>query len=376
MRPLIVVVATLLLISGAVPAVAAVSSAPPLPVFGAFAGAPPDVTAASWILYDETFDKVLAQHDADERRAMASTTKIMTALVALDLPSLNFPVTVSKRAADIGEAEAGLVEGEVLTMQQLLTAMLVRSGNDAAMAVAEGVAGSVEAFVDMMNAKAVALGLENTHFENPHGLDELGHYTTARDLLTMALVAMQNPLFAQLVRTQTVRLPNAPDGTIRVISTTNQLLSTYDGAIGVKTGYTNAAGHVLVAAAERDGRTLYAVVMGSTDSFADAAALLDYGFSKFGVIDVIMSGATYAQRRVSDTSDPMTAESGVEAFSSLEDPVTVETEFEGNTPVAVARIGGVAVGTSELTGEDAEHLPTLHDALGWISTYWSWLWGR
>jgi serine-type D-Ala-D-Ala carboxypeptidase (penicillin-binding protein 5/6) len=371
---LVVLAATVL--GGAVPASASVLDVPPLPVFGAFSGAPPQVTAASWILYDDTFDRVLGEQDPDTPRPMASTTKIMTALVALQYGDLDENVTVSELAADVGEAEAGLVPGEVLTLRELLSAMLVRSANDAAIAVAEGVAGNIETFVDLMNEKARELGLENTHFANPHGLDATGHFTTARDLLTMARVAMENPVFATLVRTQTIRLPDTPDGSQRILHTTNELLGSYEGSIGVKTGYTDAAGHVLVAAAQRDGRRLYAVVMGSTDSFGDAEALLDYGFSEFGVVEVIMKGTTYAQRRVASAADDMAADSTIETFASREEPVTVHTEFDGVVPVVSATVGDQAVGQSQLVGPEVEPLPTLGEAFRWISRYWTWLWGR
>jgi D-alanyl-D-alanine carboxypeptidase (penicillin-binding protein 5/6) len=357
-------------------AAASPTEVPPLPVFGGFVGAPPQITAASWILYDDTFGEVLAEHNSDVPRPMASTTKIMTAIVALENGDLDQSIRVTQQAVDVGEAEVGLVAGEALTLRQLLTAMLVRSGNDTAIAVAQGIGGTVEKFVQMMNDKAQSMGLVNTHFANPHGLDENGHYTTAQDLLTMARVAMENPVFATAVRTQTVRLPDTPDGTLRVVTTTNQLLRSYQGAIGVKTGYTGRAGHVLVAAAEREGRRLYAVVMGSTDSFSDAAALLDYGFGEFGVIEVIMSGITYAQRRVATETDDLEAGSTVEAFTSLEGPVTLEAGFDEATPVVTARVGGVEVGVSELVGSNVHPLPTLEDALGWVGRYWSWLWGR
>ena len=374
-RSSLVLLSIALLVLPATPALGAVREVPPLPIYGAFAGAPPEVTAEAWILYDDTFQRVLAEQNPDERRAMASTTKIMTSLVTLESGDLDQSVIVSARAAEIGEAEAGLVEGETWTVRDLLTAMLVRSANDAAVAVAEGVAGSVEGFVALMNTKARDLGLEHTQFVNPHGLDASGHFTSARDLLTMARTAMEKPLFATLVRTQTARLPNAPDGTVRIVHNTNLLLGLYPGAIGVKTGYTGSAGLVLVAAAENSGRRLYAVVMGSTDSFGDAAALLDYGTSQFGVIDVIMEGVTYAQRRSSGTTADMAATSSVKTFAAKEEPVTLRTGFERAIPVVTASIGGRNVGETTLVGADAPGLPTLKDALAWAGRYWSWLWG-
>ncbi|NOY54865.1 MAG: D-alanyl-D-alanine carboxypeptidase [Actinobacteria bacterium] len=375
-RITLVLLSIVAMVATATPAAGAIRDVPPLPVHGAFSGAPPDVTAEAWILYDDTFDRVLAEHNADERRAMASTTKIMTALVALEQGNLDDPIRISARAAGIGEAEAGLVEGETWTLRDLLTAMLVRSANDAAVAVAEGVGGSVDDFVALMNGKARSLGLENTHFVNPHGLDAPGHFTSARDLLTMARVAMKNPLFATLVRTQTARLPDAPDGTERIVHNTNQLLGSYAGAIGVKTGYTGKAGLVLVAAAENSGRRLYAVVMGSTDSFADAAALLDYGATEFGVIEVIMKGVTYAQRRSSADVQDMAADSTVKTFAAKEETVTLRTGFQGVIPVVTATIGDERAGEAALVGADSSHLPTLRDALGWVGRYWSWLWSN
>jgi len=281
------------------------------------------------------------------------------------------------RAAFVGGAGS---TGVTLEMNQnfagFLTAMLVRSANDAAVAVAEGVAGSVEEFVALMNAKAVDLGLENTQFANPHGLDAPGHFTSARDLLAVARVAMENPVFATLVRTQTVRLPDEPDGTERIVRNTNQLLGTYQGAIGVKTGYTGDAGLVLVAAAEQSGRRLYAVVMGASDSFGDASALLDYGSAEFGVIDVIMEGATYAQRRTSTTTQELAASSTVKMFVDKQQPITLRTGFRGAVPVLTATIDDQSLGASELVGADPPSLPTLKDALAWAERYWTWLWGN
>ncbi|GIU93001.1 MAG: hypothetical protein KatS3mg011_1907 [Acidimicrobiia bacterium] len=269
----------LLLVVGLTP----IASPPPDPIPSR---PTPSVTAQAWILYDDTFDLVLAEEEADQRRPMASTTKIMTALVALRHSEPGELVAVSRTAADVGESEIGLVAGERLPMAQLLSAMLVRSANDAAMAVAEHIGGTVDGFVEMMNSTAQELGLTNTHFANPHGLDAPDHYSSARDLLRLTLAAMDDPRFAQAVSSVRVRLPDSPSGAPRVAETTNRLLRDYPGAIGVKTGFTSRAGLVLVAAAERDGRRLYAVVMGSTDHFGDATALLDHGFSAYPLLSL------------------------------------------------------------------------------------------
>lgn len=256
--------------------------------------ADPTVSAASWILYDADAELVLASSNADAERPMASTTKIMTALVTMKYGDLDEIVTVSQRAADVGEAEVGLVAGERLPLRILLEALVVRSANDAAMAVAEHIGGTVEAFVELMNAEAEAMGLQHTHFENPHGLDGEDHYSSASDLLQMGLAAMSYPEFREMAMTREASFPNAPDGTERHLSSTNIMLETYPGTIGVKTGYTGRAGLVFVTGAVRDGRTLFAVVMGSEGErahFADASRLLDWGFERFKGVAMVSSGS-------------------------------------------------------------------------------------
>ncbi len=275
------------------------SPAPPdlhLPVPTAEYRPAPDVTAASWIVFDATDGIVLASRNADEPRAMASTTKMMTALIALEELNADDNVPVSQRAADIGEAEIGLEAGEQLPAGELIESMIVRSANDAAIAVAEAIGGDVETFVELMNARAAELGLTRTTFSNPHGLDAEEHVSTARDLLRLGLAAMANPDFRSAASLTEVSLPPAPDGTPRIAQTTNDLLLTYDGAIGVKTGFTFQAGLVLVAAAERDGRTIYAVVMGSEGigaHFSDAAALLDHGFGGHELVRAVAGESVF-----------------------------------------------------------------------------------
>ena len=264
---------------------------------------PPNVSAKSWIVFDATDGIVLGSRDADVVRPMASTTKIMSALVALEQSTPEQVVTVSQNAADAGEAEIGLVAGEQLLMEDLIATMVVRSANDSAVAVAEAIGGSTESFVALMNSRARELGLTRTSFVNPHGLDADGHASTARDLLRLGLTAMANPEFRRMAALREFDLGPTPDGTPRLARSTNDLLETYPGAIGVKTGFTFQAGLVLVAAAEREGRTVYAVVMGSEGAgahFADASALLDYGFEGNELVravagDSISDGALLAR---------------------------------------------------------------------------------
>lgn len=269
-------------------AVAALSvslAVPPVPLVALDPGDPPGVTAPSWVLYDETNDVVLAEAMADAERSPASVTKVMTALVVRDHTESDDLVLISTTAAATGEAEIGVYPGELWTVEDLLAAMMVRSGNDAAVALAEHVGGSVEGFAAMMNDKAAALGLAHSHFVNPHGLDHPDHYSSARDQLTIALAALDDPVLARLVRTKVVAFRKDPNGIPRRAVNTNRLLGAYPGVIGVKTGFTGQAGRVLVAAAEQGGRTLVSVVMGSDDHFEDTRQLLEWGFDTFDVGD-------------------------------------------------------------------------------------------
>lgn len=341
-----------MLIASAVPAMAAPLQVPAPPREGiTFPENPPVVSAPSWILFDADASVVLASQAPDDERSMASTTKIMTALVALKYGDLDDRVVVSERAAAVGESEIGLVPGEEFPLSMLLTAIVVRSANDAAMAVAEHVGGSVEGFADMMNDEAAELGLTHSHFANPHGLDEEGHYSSARDLLTIGLAVMDYPEFREMATTREAVFPDAPDGTRRVATATNRLLDTYAGMIGVKTGYTNKADLVLVGAAERENRTLFSVVMGSTGAgghFVDTAILLDFGFDRFRTIEVATEGSRYEPdepvRLVEVDPDPLPEEE--------EPPVVVQTrrESDGDPPTVLTALGWVERWFEELTG--------------------------
>ncbi len=249
----------------------------------------PEITAKAWLLYDADSGVTIAEHNAHEARPMASVTKIMTSLVVVENAALDESVRVSARAEAVGEAEIGLFVGELWSVADLLAAVMVRSGNDAAMALAEHVGGTVEGFAEMMNAKAEALGLEDTHFVNPHGLDSKEHYTTASDLRIMAEAAMRHPYLSRMMRTLEVEFKPNPRGVTRVANTTNKLLGVYPGVIGVKTGFTSKAGRVLVSAHEHNGRTLIAVVMGSADHFADTRELLDYGSQVWSLRDRLVA---------------------------------------------------------------------------------------
>ena len=215
------------------------------------------------------------------RLPMASTTKIMTALCALELADADTLITVDARAVGVEGSSIYLREKEQLTILQLLYALQLASDNDAAVAIAIGTAGSVEAFADHMNQKATSLGLENTHFENPHGLDSEQHYTTARELALIAREVLKHPLLRTICATKKITIPQAEAQGVRMLINHNKMLRYYDGAIGVKTGFTKKSGRCLVSAAERDGLTLIAVTLCAPDDWNDHTRMLDAGFAAY-----------------------------------------------------------------------------------------------
>ncbi|HRX03634.1 MAG TPA: D-alanyl-D-alanine carboxypeptidase family protein [Anaerolineae bacterium] len=234
----------------------------------------PTITAPEALLADSATGQVLGSINATQPRAMASTTKIMTALLVLERANLSDIVTVSPTAL-VGEASMGLEAGESLTVEDLLWGLLLRSGNDAAVALAEHVAGSEEAFVDLMNQRAAELGLTDTHFANPHGLDADNHYSSAQDLWRLAELAMANPVFRTMVATQ------SHEAAGRELFNINDLLGYYPGADGIKTGTSDAAGQCLVGSYSQDGFRTIAVVLGSQDRYSDTATLFDFSQEQY-----------------------------------------------------------------------------------------------
>lgn len=239
------------------------------------------LSAECAVLYDPAGHRVLYGRNADKRHAMASTTKIMTALVALRHLPLDTVVTVPKEATGVEGSSVYLKPGETYTLEALLYALLLQSANDAAEAIAYAVAGGIESFSDLMNETAKNLGLSETHFENPHGLDGESHYTTARELAIIAAEALENEDFARIVSTRRYTFTSTNGENPRTLINHNKMLLLYDGAVGVKTGYTKSCGRCLVTAARRDDLTLISVTLDAPGDWADHTALLDYGFSHY-----------------------------------------------------------------------------------------------
>ena len=246
----------------------------------------PSLSAKSALLMEAESGAVVLEKNAHTRLPMASTTKIMTSLVALELAAPDTLIQVDNRAVGIEGSSIYLCEGEELTLEELLYALMLESANDAAVAIAIGVAGSEEAFVNAMNAKAVSLGLTNTHFANPHGLDAEMHYTTAYELAVIARAALQNPLLKNIVSTRKTTISHQDTDGVRLLVNHNKMLRLYDGCIGVKTGYTQKSGRCLVSAANRDGVTMIAVTIDSPDDWNDHTKLLDFGFANYRSVEL------------------------------------------------------------------------------------------
>lgn len=246
------------------------------------------LSAQKAIVMDAATGRVLYEKDADSRSLIASTTKIMTALIVCERCNVLDRMRIPKEAVGIEGSSMYLQEGEVLTIHELLYGLMLHSGNDAAVALAIYCGGTVEGFAELMNDKARLLGMTGSHFENPNGLDSPGHYSTARDLAILAAYAMNNPVFAETASTKTVTFGN------RSMRNHNKLLWLVDGAEGVKTGYTKAAGRILVSSACRDGRRLIAVTINAPDDWNDHAKLLEDGFSQYSVSQIVHSGQILA----------------------------------------------------------------------------------
>ncbi len=259
------------------------------PIF-VFADGAPSVSAKSAVLIDAESGTVLYGKDENTRRGMASTTKIMTALVVLEHIALDTLVTVDPNACGVEGSSVYLFPEEEITVETLLYALMLQSANDAAEALAYAVSGSVEGFVALMNEKADSLGLSDTHFENPHGLDGKEHYTTALELAKITAEALKNETFCKIVSTEKKAIPLHNGEATRLLVNHNRLLREYDDIIGVKTGYTRACGRTLVSAAEQDGVTLICVTLDDGNDWQDHRALLDYGFSLYETVTLAEIG--------------------------------------------------------------------------------------
>ena len=242
------------------------------------------VSARRAVVLEPVTGRQLFSRAASQQAPMASTTKIMTALLICEQCNVLDRMRIPKEAVGIEGSSMYLKEGEVLTVQDLLYGLMLSSGNDAAVALAIYCGGTVEGFAELMNDKARSLGLTGTHFENPNGLDSPGHYSTAKDLGTLAAYAMENPIFYKTVSAKNVKVGE------RYLTNHNKLLWRVVGADGVKTGFTKAAGRILVSSATRDGRRIIAVTIDDPSDWSDHAALMEEGFSRYAIGRIVNQG--------------------------------------------------------------------------------------
>ncbi|MHB1125549.1 MAG: D-alanyl-D-alanine carboxypeptidase family protein [Bacillota bacterium] len=330
---------------------------------GAHAADPPPVSASTAILMEEYSGQVLFAKGADVPRPPASTTKIMTALLALKNGRLEQVVTISPKAAMTEESSIYLEAGERILFLDLVKGALIKSGNDACVAIAESVAGSEDVFLWMMNRQACLLGGRSSSFKNTNGLPNKGHYSSALDLALIARYALQNPIFAEIVRTKETIIAEQQGNWPRYLKNTNRLLWKYPGADGVKTGTTDAAGQCLVASATRDGRRLLSVVLNSGDRFAETRAILDYGFDNFHR-DVIPRGKLVGRISIINgeqvdaaviTANTISVTVPVEEKQSLERQVLLEKRLRA--PVSKGQVVGKV--SLMLKGQEVASTPVL-----------------
>jgi D-alanyl-D-alanine carboxypeptidase (penicillin-binding protein 5/6) len=352
--------------------------------------APPQVRGRSVVVENGTTGEVLFARDAREPVPIASITKLMTVLLTVERTKPDDVVVVSPFAASVGESSANLRPGERLTVRELLEAALIQSANDAADALAYYVGrGSEQRFVALMNARARKLGLSDTHFVRPDGLDAAGHVSSARDVTLLARVVMHRPLVRQIVRQRAATISGG-----RTLHTWNDLLSSYPGLFGVKTGHTAAAGWSEVAAARRGGVTVYATLLGSPDRYVrndDLVKLLDWGFSRYRVAAVVLKGRAYARAAIGYGRTPVALVAGralapsvrvdfplvrrVIAADAAELPVTrgqtlgrVQLFQRGKLVGAVPLVAARSVGRPGLAGRAGWYARrTLHHMWGWVS---------
>ena len=306
-------------------------------------------SATSAILMDADSGRVLYQQNADKQMLIASTTKIMTALVAIREGTLSDTVTVKREAALTEGSSMYLKEGEQLTLETLLYGLMLCSGNDAAVAVADHVGGSQEGFAQLMNETAQELGMTNTSFANPNGLDHEKHYSTARDMAVLACAAMKNETLVRIVSTRTITIGG------RTMTNHNKLLSYMDGCIGLKTGYTKAAGRTLVSCAEKNGLRLIAVTLQDGNDWADHQALYEYGFAAYPAKRLAVLGQPLKEVTVQgglQSTVPLVAASSF--FWPVAEGETVKTQVELDAPLVAPVAAGTTVGQAVYTLNGAE----------------------
>ncbi len=341
-------------------------------------------SAKACVIIDEVSGRVLLSHNAEAALPMASTTKVMTALLALEMGALDAPVTCSRNAFGVPGTSIYLAEGETLTLREMLYGLMMASGNDAATAIAEHIGGTVEDFCRMMTARAAELGCKNTMFLTPHGLPCEGHYTTAHDLALIAREAMTHPEFREIVGTTRATIPWEGRSYDRVLNNKNKLLTTYEGATGIKTGYTKKAGRCLVFGAEREGMRIIGVVLNCWDWFNESARLMDIAFERYEAITLLHAGDTAGTLPVTHADGTMVDAllsanlTGVVPKGSLPQveidlPASLDAPIEAGQTIGTARLtaGGTVIAEVPLVA--AEDVSRDDFPARWLMYWRNWL---
>ena len=344
-----------------------------------WAGGPPKITAQSAILVDSETDQVLYEKDADVRRAPASTTKMMTAILLVENCRLDDMVTAGKGVETIPSSSLHLKPGVKLTVRDLLHAILLRSANDACVVAAEHVAGSVPAFVTMMNKRAAEMGATGTNFVNPNGLNKPDHYSTAHDLAIIGRRAIHYPIINDIVRMRKATISRSLNREDVLLRNRSHFLRRYAYADGIKTGYTREAGQCLVASATRDGWRLIAVVLKSDDNAGDATALMDYGYANFERRLLAGKGSVVEEARIrggNERTVPVAPATDVYAVVPKSSSCRAEIEVETRKLCAPVRRGReVGEASAILNGRVVQKTPLL--AAGrvdrsYVAVVWPW----
>lgn len=348
---------------------------------------PEPLSAASAILVEVGSGRVLYEHEADVRRSIASTTKIMTALVAAELCN---PEEILKVQADCVKIEGSslyLEENEEMTLLDLLYGLILRSGNDAAATIAKFVAGDIDHFVSLMNQKALALGMKNTCFANPHGLDNCNHYSTARDMALLGVTFLKQSLLSQICTAEDYISRELTSGRVRLFVNNNKLLRRDPRACGIKIGWTENAGRCLVAAAKAGGVELVAVVLAAPDLYGDVGRLFDYGFSCMQVEELLPQGRVMAILPVNNGQTsrvalataspvcyPVLAGETLAVTAQVHVPTEITAPLKAGQQMGTALVtvdGGWAVEVQLVTLSAVEEKKNLSSRLSeWIRGWW------
>ena len=279
----------------------------------------PTINSRAYVVIDRKSNTILVGKNENQKKKMASTTKIMTALIVIEHTNLSDTVEISKKASNTGGSRLGLKTGDKITVSDLLYGLMMRSGNDAAVALAEHVAGSITDFANLMNEKAISLGLSNTHFVTPHGLDEDEHYTTAYELALLSNYAMNNEIFAKIVGTKNYTI--TINGYPKTLTNTNELLGALNGVYGIKTGFTNGANRCLVTCCKRSNMDIICVVLGAdTKKYrtTDSIKLIEYAFNNFTYVNIEEILSNHFEIWKKETKDTFTIIKGISNYLDIQ----------------------------------------------------------